>query len=52
MMTSSERSFRFEIDLPAEVIARLQQLAGCTSRHRLDALASQLIIQALEDRRR
>ena len=51
MMSSVERSVRVEIDLPAEVIGRLQELAGCTSRRRLDALASQLIIQAVEGRR-
>ena len=51
MMNSVERSVRFEIDLPAEVIVRLQELAGCTSRRQLDALASQLIIQAMNNRR-
>ena len=51
MMSSVERSVRFEIDLPAEVVARLQELAGCTSRRRLDALASQLISQTMQDRR-
>ena len=50
-MNRSERLVSVEIDLPAEVIARLQELAGCTSRRRLDALASQLIIQAIEARR-
>ena len=51
MMSSVERLVRVEIDLPAEVIVRLQELAGCTSRPRLDALASQLIIQAMNNRR-
>jgi outer membrane murein-binding lipoprotein Lpp len=49
-MNRSEHLVSVEIDLPAEVIARLQVLAGCTSRRRLDALASQLIIQAIEAR--
>jgi outer membrane murein-binding lipoprotein Lpp len=50
-MGRNERLVSVEIDLPAEVIARLHELAGCTSRRRLDALASQLIVQAMEGRR-
>ncbi len=49
-MGRNERLVSVEIDLPAELITRLQELAGCSSRRRLDALASQLIIQAIEAR--
>jgi predicted transcriptional regulator len=50
-MSGLNRSMRVEIELSQDVIRHLQALAGCTSRRRLDALASQLLLQALEARR-
>ena len=41
---------RVEIEIPQELVNLLQCMAGCRDRRRLEALASQLIIQRLRDR--
>jgi hypothetical protein len=50
-MNASSRSVRVDIEVSPELLRHLQALAGCTSRRRLEALASQLVIQAAKDGR-
>jgi hypothetical protein len=49
-MHGLNRLIRVEIEVSEALLRRLQVLAGCSNRRRLDALASQLLIQALEQR--
>ena len=47
-MRHQKQAVRLEIAVPPEVMRRLEDLAGCSSRRRLDAVASELVIQTLK----